>query len=280
MLKSSIKRLRPTHVIALLALVLALGGTATAATFITGKDVRDGSLTGADIKDGSVKSDSLADGSINSTKLSDGVWTKLQRADVGTSGANGADGATGAAGAKGDAGAAGADGATGATGATGDKGDAGDAGATGDQGTPGQALVVDESTPANPSYAGKGLAVVGSVARTDPGPAIDGGTAILDPVQLPEGRYLMQLTAQFFDFEQDGDGAAYPVIKSFLGSDDVATGWGSDIPDNDPNNASQGSGTQVIDVPAGGATLTTRAEVRGGSGTYQGGATLIVTALG
>lgn len=45
---------RPSGVVALLALVLALAGTATAAKVITGKQVRNESLTGKDVKDGSL----------------------------------------------------------------------------------------------------------------------------------------------------------------------------------------------------------------------------------
>jgi hypothetical protein len=283
------RRLRASHVLGVLALVLALGGTATAATLITGRDVKDGSLTGADVKDASIKSDNIADGAINSAKLSDGVWNKIQRGDPGADGASGAQGATGSKGADGAAGATGATGARGATGsggATGASGSDGSDGADGApgepgaQGPPGQSLIANVLTPPNPSYAGKGLVVVAAQLSTFTGPTITQGTEILPPTTLPEGRYLMQLTAQFFDFEQDGDGQAYPVIKTFLGGVVVATGWGSDIPDNDPNDASQGSGAQVIDVPAGGAELVNRAIVRGGSGTYQGGANLVLTALG
>jgi hypothetical protein len=49
MRRTLLRRVSSAHAIALLALVLALGGTATAALVITGADVRDGSLTGADL---------------------------------------------------------------------------------------------------------------------------------------------------------------------------------------------------------------------------------------
>jgi hypothetical protein len=46
--------------VSLAALVVALGGTATAGTLITGRSVKDGSLTGRDIHDGSIQSRDLA----------------------------------------------------------------------------------------------------------------------------------------------------------------------------------------------------------------------------
>ena len=78
----------------------------------------------------------------------------------------------------------------------------------------------------------------------------------MPPVDLPAGRYLMQINMQVFDFEQDGDGQAYPSIKTFVGGTAVATTWG------------------------GGAEMVNRAIVRGGSGTYQAGANVIITSLG
>lgn len=44
----------PALAVAFVALLVALGGTAYAASVVTGKNVRNGSLTGADIKDGSL----------------------------------------------------------------------------------------------------------------------------------------------------------------------------------------------------------------------------------
>jgi hypothetical protein len=57
-------RLSPATVISLIALFVALGGTAFAVSKVTGADVKDSSLTGKDIKDGSLAAkdadDSLA----------------------------------------------------------------------------------------------------------------------------------------------------------------------------------------------------------------------------
>jgi hypothetical protein len=52
--------MRPGTLIAIIALLVALGGTATAATQITGKQVKNGSLTGADVKRGSLPAAALS----------------------------------------------------------------------------------------------------------------------------------------------------------------------------------------------------------------------------
>ncbi|QIG43567.1 hypothetical protein G5V58_13075 [Nocardioides anomalus] len=74
-------KLRPTPalVVAVLALVVALGGTSYAAAKIgsaqiknnsvKGKDVKDGSLTGKDVKDGSLTGADVADGSLSPADL-------------------------------------------------------------------------------------------------------------------------------------------------------------------------------------------------------------------
>ena len=99
-IKNFASRYAPAFVVAF----ICLGGSATAASVITGQNIADHSVTGADI----------ARGSISHRKLSDGVWTKIKRADSRARGATGHTGAIGPAGpqgAKGDAGAAGAAGA-------------------------------------------------------------------------------------------------------------------------------------------------------------------------
>src|SRR3954468_22064769 len=106
-----------TVIVAVAVLVLALGGTATAAKLITSRDVADNSLTGADIKAGS----------LDRSDLSASARRALQGA-AGPRGAAGATRATGrpaARGASGTAGATGPAGPAGATGATGATGPAG-----------------------------------------------------------------------------------------------------------------------------------------------------------
>jgi len=69
-----VRRPSPGLVIAVIALVLALGGGAYAAATITGKDIKNGSITGKDIKKGSltgklVKSNSLTGKQIKESSL-------------------------------------------------------------------------------------------------------------------------------------------------------------------------------------------------------------------
>jgi hypothetical protein len=44
-------RISAPLVISIVAVVLSIGGSATAASLITGRDVKNGSLTGADLRD-------------------------------------------------------------------------------------------------------------------------------------------------------------------------------------------------------------------------------------
>jgi hypothetical protein len=102
-------RQSPAMIVAMLALFVALTGTAVATTsaLITGKQIKNSSITGADVKNKSLTARDFR-GSVR-----------------GPRGLRGLTGATGAPGAKGDKGDAGA---TGAQGTKGDKGDTGDRG--------------------------------------------------------------------------------------------------------------------------------------------------------
>jgi hypothetical protein len=104
---SRFRRYRPSGsmLVALLALVMATTGSAVAASFITSKQIKDGTILTKDIS------------------------KKAQKALKGRTGAKGPIGATGAAGAPG------AKGDTGAAGPKGDTGAKGDAGAAGADGT-------------------------------------------------------------------------------------------------------------------------------------------------
>ena len=116
---------RPAQLIAAVAvLVIALGGTATAAKFITGAQIKDGTITGRDIKAGSIDASDLRSDAANALRGRDGV-----RGETGTTGPRGDTGARGEAGASG---------ALGADGKTGPQGPKGDTGATGPQGPKGE----------------------------------------------------------------------------------------------------------------------------------------------
>jgi hypothetical protein len=112
------------EVVATLALFVALGGSATAALVITGREVKNETLTSVDVRNGSLLARDF----------------KVGQLPAGRTGAPGAPGLPGPQGVPGEIGPAGATGATGATGAAGpageqgpkgDKGDTGERGATG-----------------------------------------------------------------------------------------------------------------------------------------------------
>jgi hypothetical protein len=102
------KQGRYANVTATLALVVALSGSAYAATTITGKQVRNGSLTGADIK-----KESIASAQVANLRANDFRAGELPAGPAGRPGASGPAGAKGDAGLKGDKGDAGARGAPG-----------------------------------------------------------------------------------------------------------------------------------------------------------------------
>lgn len=97
------RRRRPqaSTVIAGVALFAALGGSATAATLISGKDIKNASITGKDVKNRSLGTKELTKSTVKSL-----------RGKAGPQGAKGATGNTGPAGTPGTAGAPGAPGAT------------------------------------------------------------------------------------------------------------------------------------------------------------------------
>jgi hypothetical protein len=66
------RRIRPTYanVMSTIAVVLALGGSAWAATTVTGANVKNGTLTGADVKDGSLTGADIHAHSVPASKLS------------------------------------------------------------------------------------------------------------------------------------------------------------------------------------------------------------------
>jgi hypothetical protein len=117
------KRITPSMVVSITALVFSTTGSAFAAkTLIDGGDIKNGSITAADIKDGSLSSREMAEGSISLDRLSDGTQRRINEkphaGKDGTNGVNGKDGANGRDGANGKDGANGQDGTTGAAGTT------------------------------------------------------------------------------------------------------------------------------------------------------------------
>jgi hypothetical protein len=93
---------RYANVTATLALVVALSGSAYAATTITGKQVRNGSLTGADVKAESIHSEQVAN--LRAKDFRPGELAAARNGAQGPLGARGDAGAKGEPGAKGDPG--------------------------------------------------------------------------------------------------------------------------------------------------------------------------------
>jgi len=121
-------RLTYANVMSTAAVFVTLGGSATAAVIITGKQVKNGSLTAADLHRSTLTGKQIKDHSLTAADLAKGLT--LGTGDGGTAGAGGAAGSPGAKddpGAKGEPGTPGAQGILGAPGAKGDKGDPGTA---------------------------------------------------------------------------------------------------------------------------------------------------------
>jgi hypothetical protein len=109
------KRITPSMVVSITALVFSTTGSAFAAkTLIDGGDIKNGSITAADIKDRSLSSREMAEGSINLDRLSDGTQRRInEKPRDGKDGINGTNGVDGKDGANGRNGANGQDGTAG-----------------------------------------------------------------------------------------------------------------------------------------------------------------------
>lgn len=95
------KRFGPAGAIALAVLVLlaAMTGSATAGALITGKQIKDGSVTGKDLRDGSVTGRDVKDGSLSSKEFSGSL--EGPQGPAGPAGPEGPTGPTGLRGADG-----------------------------------------------------------------------------------------------------------------------------------------------------------------------------------
>ena len=163
----------------------------------------------------------------------------------------------------------------------GERGRRGPQGDVGPQGAAGQALVAQETTAPSTEFPGTAVVDVPALPLNSGGPTSATGTELVDPVDLDEGTYKIEGTVQFFDFEGGPTaGTEYGVAKVFVNGVNRGTLWTGDVPD-DGNNAAQANGSSIVDVPAGGATLSVRAAVRTAeSDGGQAGGNLIVTAIG
>jgi Collagen triple helix repeat (20 copies) len=261
----------PSMVVACIAVVLALTGSAFAAqTLITGADIKDGSVTRADLSRRTVRSLKGKRGKTGPAGR-DGF--------AGPQGPQGSTGPEGPRGPVGPAGPQGQKGTTGDTGAKGDQCDQGDQGDTGDTGAPGQFLVWD--TVAGPQDAGTAL------ATSSPGPDGSEGTEVSNGgTYLMAGRYKVDVLVSFVDTNATDPGAEYGVARLFLrasGQQDATTLVTPDIPD-DQLTPAQASGSFLVNVGddgGGGEQITLRAAIRSdvGAATANVSSTIIVTRI-
>ncbi|MEV4423254.1 hypothetical protein AB0L40_25255 [Patulibacter sp. NPDC049589] len=200
-------RPRPAGIIALLALFLALGGTATAAKLITGAQIKNSSVTGADLKNSSVTGADVKNRSLTASDLSAATVKSL-------------------------AGKAGPTGATGAVGPAGPGGPAGPAGAAGAPGAQGPAGIVSALTVADDTHTVTGAGTRQVLAKTLPAgryvvqaklSASSAGTAQTSCTLRRTAGFLTIDSAEF-----DPESANQDVPLALLGTVEVA-GAGSDV---------------------------------------------------
>ena len=223
------------------ATAIFVGGTTTGA--VAGR-----LITGEDIAQHAVSSRHLAPESVGLNKLKAGLLEEIR------SGRAGADGPVGPAGAPGTTGAPGAPGAKGDKGDQGDKGDKGEKGDPGDSVVTAWSTITDATTPGATN--GLGAWLVPIVANAGGG---DSETTILR-FDLPEGRYVVDVTAQFFQgdpFSED-----YGVVTLYQdGANIPGTIWTGNLPGT--AEAAQTTGGHVVTVPAGGSTIEVAGSIRG-----------------
>jgi hypothetical protein len=163
-----------TATVAVVATMLVGGGAyATAATVITGKNVRDSSLTGHDVRNGSLTSSDVKARSLQGTDIRRGTLT-VNAFRKGTL-LRGAKGATGG---------------TGGTGATGARGAAGVRGARGDSGVADLLVVKDQGSSAGHSALVRcpaGRQAVSGGGETDGHDAVTQSSPVVDADGRPVG---------------------------------------------------------------------------------------------
>ena len=172
-------RLTYSNVVSTICLFVLLGGSAYAATKITGAQVKNNSLTSADVRNGSLRAVDFKRGLLPYSAPGQPGSGPIgpqgpagPQGERGLDGLPGGDGKVGPAGAKGETGAKGDAGAKGDTGARGETGAKGDIGATGPKGAAGPAGPIGPVGPAGPKGDTGGTGPKGAPGAIGPaGPA-------------------------------------------------------------------------------------------------------------
>ena len=186
-------RVSPAMVVAWIAVILAMTGSAFAArALITGRDIKDGSISRADLSRRAVKS------------------LKGERGPAGPAGRDGSVGPAGPQGSTGPTGSQGPTGPAGPRGAPGASGPQGDQGEQGEQGPPGQAFVENFYTGATP------IDVRAPLALTSSGPSNTEGVNLTGGIPLSPGQFLVDVKVSFTDGNSDA-AVEYGVARLFLG---------------------------------------------------------------
>lgn len=276
----------PALVIACLAVVLAMTGSAFAAqALINGKDIQNGTITRSKLAGSAIRSLSGKRGPAGATGRDGFVGADGPQGSTGPLGPEGPAGPIGPQGPKGNTGDTGPRGATGAT------GDTGPQGPQGPQGSPGQSLVSHTST--GPVDAGTALAL------NSTGPASSDGTEVSNGGQfLTAGQtYKVDVWVSFVDTANPG--TEFGVARLFLDSspldgstsdpnggstDGDTTLVTPDVPD-DMGNAAQAAGSYIVTAGNdgnGGEQLTLRGALRANNNATTANVTghMIVTQIG
>ncbi len=185
----------PSMVVAGVALFLALGGSAVAATLINTRDIATGAVTSDKIRNGAIKLNDLH--ARTRTSLHGATGADGSAGSAGSAGSPGAKGSDGASGASGASGANGANGPNGVAGANGASGANGPNGPNGLDGTDG----IDGTNGSNGAAGANGTNGTAGTNGTDgviaPLSAIQGPTAL--PTATPP-TVVVQLTVPSGDY--------------------------------------------------------------------------------